>query len=150
VVVATGETMRPHIPASAANLDGGILQLTPTTYKRPEQLPDRNVLVVGASSSGVQLASELQASGRDVTLAVGAHVRMPRRYRGADVMTWLDRAGIFDDLASGVHDLDAAKSQPSMQLIGSVPARDIDLNTLQRQGVRLAGRLTGIDGRRVT
>src|SRR4029077_2396109 len=132
------------------NIDGGIVQITPTTYRRPEQLPDGNTLVVGASASGVQLASELQASGRDVTLAVGAHARMPRRYRGADIMTWLDRAGGLDDLAAGVRDLDGAQVPPSMQLIGSVPAHDIGLNTLQGQGVRLTGRLAGIDGRHVT
>jgi putative flavoprotein involved in K+ transport len=150
VVVATGETMRPHVPAAALHLDSDVVQITPTTYKRPEQLPDGNVLVVGASSSGVQFASELQDSGREVTLAVGAHTRMPRRYRGADVLTWLDRAGVFDDLAAGITDLDRAKRQPSMQLVGSDPARTLDLNALQRQGVRLTGRLAGIDGRRVT
>jgi putative flavoprotein involved in K+ transport len=147
VVVATGESMQPRVPRMALNVDRDVAQITPTTYKRPDQMPDGGVLVVGASSSGVQLASELQASGRDVLLAVGGHVRMPRRYRGDDIMTWLDRAGVFDDLASGVRNLRAAQRQPSMQLVGSAPPHDLDLNTLQAQGVRLAGRLVATDGR---
>jgi putative flavoprotein involved in K+ transport len=149
VVVATGDAMQPRVPRMALRIDRDIRQITPATYKRPDQLPDGAVLVVGASASGAQLASEIQSSGRDVVVAVGGHVRMPRRYRGADIMTWLDRAGVFDDLASDVRDIRAARRQPSMQLVGSAPARDLDLNTLQRDGVRLAGRLIGADGHHV-
>src|SRR5204863_5051527 len=77
VVVATGETARPHVPAVATTLNPDIAQFTPTTYKRPAQLPDGNVLVVGASASGAQVAAELQASGKGVVLAVGRHPRLP-------------------------------------------------------------------------
>jgi putative flavoprotein involved in K+ transport len=92
----------------------------------------------------------LQASGRDVVLAVGRHARLPRRYRGADIMTWFERSGIFGDRADRVQDLAAARRQPSLQLIGSTPPRDLDLNALQDEGVRLAGRLAGIDGARLS
>jgi putative flavoprotein involved in K+ transport len=146
VVVATGATARPHVPALAASLSRDIAQFTPATYKRPEQLPAGNVLVVGASASGAQLASELRASGREVVLAVGRHIRLPRRYRGADILTWFDRAGILSDPASGVRDIEAARRQPSLQLVGSTPPRDLDLDTLRAEGVRLAGHLVDVDG----
>jgi putative flavoprotein involved in K+ transport len=146
VVVATGANIRPFVPAAAAGLHADVAQFTTVDYKRPAQLPDGNVLVVGASASGTQLASELQAAGRDVTLAVGRHARLPRRYRGGDGFAWLEHAGVLSDRSSSLHDRDAARRQPSIQLVGSTPPRDLDLATLQRQGVRLTGRLVGIDG----
>ena len=146
VVIATGANNRPFVPTAAADLHPDVAQFTTRDYKRPAQLPDGNVLVVGASASGAQLASELQAAGRDVTLAVGRHARLPRRYRGGDGFAWLEHAGVLSDRASSVHDRDAARRQPSIQLVGSTPPRDLDLATLQRQGVRLTGRLVAIDG----
>jgi putative flavoprotein involved in K+ transport len=150
VVVATGANARPAVPRFASRLTHDVAQVTPVAYKRPEQLPDGNVLVVGASSSGAQLASELRATGREVVLAVGRHSRLPRRYRDADSFVWLDRAGVLDDRASAVHDLEHARHQPSIQLVGSNPPRDLDLNTLQDEGVRLAGHLVAVDGTRLT
>src|SRR5215212_4602563 len=93
VVVATGHCDRPLVPAAASRLSTRVHQLTPPEYRRPEDLPEGGVLVVGASASGVQIAEELRRSGREVVLAVGRHVRVPRRYRGRDIMWWLDRAG---------------------------------------------------------
>ncbi len=102
------------------------------------------MLVVGASSSGVQLTDELAASGRAVTLAVGQHIRLPRRYRDRDIMWWLDRTGILAKPAAKVADLDAARAEPSLQLVGSPEGRSLDLETLRARGVRLLGRLSGI------
>jgi putative flavoprotein involved in K+ transport len=65
-------------------------------YRNPEQLEQGGVLVVGASATGVQIADEIQRSGRPVTLAVGEHIRMPRVYRGRDIEWWMDAAGILD------------------------------------------------------
>jgi putative flavoprotein involved in K+ transport len=90
VVLATGACARPVIPAAAAGLPDHIQQLAPNSYRNPAQLPDGGVLVVGASASGLQLAEEIHASGRPVTLAVGSHARMPRTYRGMDIQWWLD------------------------------------------------------------
>jgi flavin-dependent dehydrogenase len=86
VVVATGWADRPAIPRCADRLPAGIQQLTGASYRRPEQIAGQRVLVVGASASGAQIASELARAGRDVTLAVGGHRRVPRRYRGRDIM----------------------------------------------------------------
>ena len=75
----------------ADQVPDGITTLTTADYRNPDQLPDAGVLVVGGSASGVQIAEELRRSGRPVTLAVGEHVRMPRTYRGRDILWWLER-----------------------------------------------------------
>ena len=89
VVVCTGHADVPRIPRVATGLDPSIHQVTPTAYRNPDELPDGGVLVVGAAASGVQIADELRRAGRDVVVAVGAHRRLPRRYRGLDIMWWL-------------------------------------------------------------
>ena len=99
VVMATGWCDLPSVPEPAAALDPRIAQLTSATYRNPASLPDGGVLVVGASATGAQLADELAAAGREVVLAVGSHTRMPRRYRGKDVVWWLDAMGVFTRLA---------------------------------------------------
>ena len=82
VVVATGSCDLPFVPDVSRGLASSITQIVPAEYRRPDQLPAGGVLVVGASSTGVQLADEIQRSGRQVTLAVGRHTRLPRQYRG--------------------------------------------------------------------
>ena len=139
VVVATGYNSRGVIPAVAAGLPPELVQLNPASYRRPGLLPDGAVLVVGASASGVQIADELAQSGRDVVLAVGSHTRLPRRYRGRDILWWLDQIGSMDRTIDDVPDPIAARREPSLQLAGS--QRPVDLDALQARGVRLAGRL---------
>ena len=92
VVVATGPFQRPVIPPIVPD-DAGMLQIHSSAYRNPKQLPDGNVLVVGAGSSGVQIADELRQSGRHVFLSVGPHDRPPRRYRGRDfvLVAWSPR-----------------------------------------------------------
>jgi len=147
VVIATGYCDRPFVPALARSLPAAIHQTTPTAYRNPTSLPAGGVLVVGASSSGVQLADELARSGRDVTLAVGRHIRLPRRYRDRDIMWWLDRTGILTKPVAKVEDIAAARREPSLQLVGSPEGESIDLEGLRAKGVRLLGRLAGIEGR---
>ncbi|HMK11975.1 MAG TPA: NAD(P)-binding domain-containing protein, partial [Acidimicrobiales bacterium] len=81
VVIATGWNDQPRVPSVASDLPRAIEQLTPSSYRNPAQVAEGGVLVVGASSSGAQIADELARAGRDVTLAVGRHTRLPRRYR---------------------------------------------------------------------
>ena len=128
----------------AAEVPAGITTLTTADYRNPDQLPDGGVLVVGGSASGVQIAEELQRSGRPVTLAVGEHVRMPRTYRGRDILWWMDASGLLDERYDEVPDLVRARNLPSMQLVGSPQRATVDLNSLRRLGVRLVGRLVGI------
>lgn len=142
VVVATGgsvSAVRPSVP-----LPPGITTVTAAGYRNPSQLPDGGVLVVGASASGIQIAEELVRSGRPVTLAVGEHVRLPRTYRGHDVLWWMDASGLLDERWDTVPDLARARNLPSMQLVGA--PRTLDLNTLRRKGVALVGRLAGARG----
>jgi putative flavoprotein involved in K+ transport len=149
VVIATGYCDQPDVPPMAARLSPDILQLVPSTYRDPQQLPDGGVLIVGASSSGVQLADEIHASGRPVTLAVGRHSRLPRRCRGRDILWWFDAMGIFSEAADQVYDLEISRRQPSLQLVGRPDHASLDLPILQARGVRLVGRLQGIEGTRV-
>jgi putative flavoprotein involved in K+ transport len=141
VVLATGTT-RSVVPAVARRLPAGIASVPALRYRNPDQLPDGGVLVVGVSASGVQIAEELQRSGREVTLAAGEHVRVPRRYRGQDVFTWFDRVGVLDQRWDEVDDVVRARNVPSPQLVGGT--RTLDLNALQDAGVRLVGRFAGL------
>ncbi len=143
VVLATGAAASPVVPGYAAGLSESIAQRTPFEYQGPASVPDGGVLIVGASATGVQLAAELRAAGRPVTLAVGEHVRLPRRYRGRDVFWWMHSTGTLDARHDEVDDLSRVRRLPSPQLIGSsVP---VDLGSLVDAGVRLTGRLVGID-----
>lgn len=149
VIIATGQCDLPHIPAMAAALPMAIRQVTPSSYRTPAALAPGGVLVVGASASGVQIAEEIHRSGRPVTLAVGRHTRLPRRWRGRDILDWMDRAGVLDERADEVRDLAAARAQPSLQLVGRPDHASIDLGTLRAIGVRVTGRVVAIDGPRV-
>ncbi|TFH87299.1 pyridine nucleotide-disulfide oxidoreductase [Billgrantia azerbaijanica] len=144
VVLASGACNLPVVPALDAALPASLPRVTALGYRRPAQLPPGGVLVVGASASGVQIAEELQRSGRPVTLAVGEHVRLPRRYRGRDIQWWLEASGLLDEGPEDVDDPERVRRLPSPQLVGSAEHRQLDLNALQALGVRLVGRLVGL------
>lgn len=148
VVIATGACDVPFRPPMATAIDPSIVEIFPSHYREPRQLPEGGVLVVGASSTGVQLAEEIHASGRPVVISVGEHTRAPRRYRGRDTYAWMDASGILDDPALETGNLVSARRQPSLQLVGRSDNRDIHLGILQPQGIRLVGRLAAIDGAR--
>jgi putative flavoprotein involved in K+ transport len=148
VVMAGGAHGIAHVPAAAAQLPASLRALTAKEYRNPRQLADGGVLIVGASATGLQLADEIQASGRAVTLAVGEHIRLPRTYRGRDIQWWLDAAGILDQRFDEVDDLVRARRIPSPQLIGTPQRVTLDLNVLASSGVTLVGRLVGFDGAR--
>ena len=148
VVLATGGFNIPKVPPFAADLPGFVTSFTPMQYTKPSALPDGGVLVVGASASGVQIAEEVHGSGRPVTLAVGEHVRMPRTYRGKDILWWMDRTGLHDERYDEIDDIGRARRVPAPQLVGKPERTTLDLNALTDQGVRLVGRLVGIaDGK---
>jgi putative flavoprotein involved in K+ transport len=144
VVLATGAFNLPRVPAVAAAVPPSVTALTPMSYRNPDELADGGVLVVGASATGVQIAQEIQRSGRPVTLAVGEHVRGPRMYRGRDIHWWMDAAGVLDERYDEVDDIVRARRVPSMQLAGSPERSTFDLNALTDIGVRLVGRFAGI------
>jgi putative flavoprotein involved in K+ transport len=144
VVVASGAHNLPAVPAVAAALPTAVQTLTPRQYWNPDQLDYRGVLVVGASATGVQLADEIQRSGRQVILAVGEHIRMPRTYRGRDIQWWLDAVGILDERYDTVDDITRARRVPSPQLVGTPQHITLDLNVLSGLGVEIVGRLAGV------
>ena len=148
LVLATGACNHPSVPALHEAVPVTVHCLTPFEYRGPGQLPDGGVLVVGASATGVQLAWEIHRSGRPVTLAVGEHVRLPRTYRGRDVLWWMDAAGIWNQRYDEIDDLTRARRLPSPQLVGTPERTTLDLNVLNAGGVSLVGRLSAIrDGR---
>jgi len=148
VVIASGACNQPSVPPLKGAVPESIAQLTPFGYRDPAALPDGGVLVVGASATGVQLAAELRRSGRPVILSVGEHVRLPRTYRGRDVLWWMDASGVWDQRYDEVDDLTRARRLPSPQLVGTPGRTTLDLNSLTALGVELVGRLAAVrDGR---
>ncbi len=145
VVLATGACNLPHVPAITEALPSAITTLTPVQYRNPDQLDEGGVLVVGASATGTQIADEIHRSDRPVTLAVGEHIRAPRVYRGKDIEWWMDVAGVLDERYDEVDDINRARNVPSLQLAGSDDRRTVDLNLLTSIGVKLIGRLAGIN-----
>ena len=148
VVIATGYNDRPFVPPLAQQLSKRIAQIVPTQYRNPAQLRAGGVLVVGASATGIQLADEIHASGRPVTLAVGRHQRLPRTYRGRDILWWLDAMGVFDATTEDVFDAHTSRSQPSLQLIGRT-GQSLDVAILQQRGVTVLGRVAAAEQDRV-
>ncbi|RWD81472.1 NAD(P)/FAD-dependent oxidoreductase [Mesorhizobium sp.] len=146
VVVATGHCDRPSIPFATK---GEPLGIHASQYRSPGELPPGGVLVVGASSSGVQIADELARTGRRVTLSVGKHTRLPRRWRGKDIFFWLCRMGFMAQPLDALANPESARRQPSLQLAGRPDKTDVDLATLQALGVELTGRVRGIADREI-
>jgi putative flavoprotein involved in K+ transport len=148
VVIASGACNQPVVPRFSEAVPASVEQFTPLRYRNPSQLPDGGVLVVGASATGVQLAAELRSSGRPVTLSVGEHVRLPRTYRGRDVLWWMDASGVWNQRYDEVEDLTRARRLPSPQLAGTPERATLDLNALTSMGVQLVGRWAAVrDGR---
>lgn len=137
VVAATGPFQRPLLPALVPE-SSGVTQLHSNTYRNPEQLPDGAVLVVGAGSSGVQIADELSRAGKRVYLSVGPHDRPPRRYRNRDNVWWLGVLGKWEAaaLAPGTEHVTIAVS-------GARGGHTIDFRNLADQGMVLVGRTEG-------
>jgi putative flavoprotein involved in K+ transport len=143
VVVATGHAAESRVPGFAADLDSSVCQITPDRYRNPADVPEGRVLVVGASATGVQLADELRAAGRDVVLSVGRHTRVPRRYRGMDIMWWLHSIGALDRVADPTDG--TRPPERSLQLVGSESGREVDLDSLTLRGIELIGRVGPLD-----
>ena len=144
VVLAGGACNTPVIPTIAAAVPAGVAQVNPLEYRHPDQLADGGVLVIGAAATGLQLAEEIHASGRPVTLSVGEHVRMPRTYRGSDIQHWMESIGRLDERYDEVEDIVKARKVASPQLIGTPELRTLDLNSATDAGVQLRGRLGAI------
>jgi putative flavoprotein involved in K+ transport len=148
VIVATGAWQRPVRPP-LGDLAPDIRELHSHDYRNPGELPPGGVLVVGSGQSGAQLAEELARSGRDVVLATSSAGRLPRRYRGKDMMLWAHRIGFYDRRADA---LPSPKDRfaANAHLSGTNGGHTLNLHRFAHDGIRLAGRLTAIDGHHVT
>ncbi|MFN4141980.1 FAD-dependent oxidoreductase [Aestuariivirga sp.] len=146
VVLATGAFALPRLPACGNGFPASIMQVPALSYRKPDQLPEGAVLVVGASASGLQIARELALAGRRVKLAVGQHGRLPRCYRGSDILMWMHLTGVLDVPFTKVEDLARVRSLPSLPLLGDPAQHDVDLNSLQALGVEIVGRLAAVTG----
>lgn len=133
VVAATGPFQRPVIPPIAPK-DDTITQIHSAQYFNPQQLPEGAVLVVGAGSSGVQIADELQRAGKQVYLSVGQHDRPPRAYRNRDFCWWLGVLGLWD-----LETMEPGREHVTIAVSGARGGQTVDFRVLAQQGVKLVG-----------
>ena len=134
VVAATGSFQIPVIP-DLVPADAGITQIHSSAYRNPDQLPEGAVLVVGAGSSGAQIADELLLSGKSVYLSVGPHDLPPRSYRGRDFVWWLGVLGKWDAVT-----MDPGMEHVTIAVSGARGGHTVDFRRLARQGITLVGR----------
>ena len=147
VVAATGSYHDPLIPSGSAELPKSIVQVHSGAYRNPKQLPPGAVLVVGGGASGVQIAEELNASGRTVYLSIGRYRRTPRTYRGRDLYWWYGALNIWDRTFEQYPDL---KRGSLFIVSGLGGGRDIDLRRFAHDGITLLGRMGGISADKIT
>lgn len=143
VVLATGPFQRPRTPAMAVDLPPDVHQVHSADYRRPELLPDGAVLVVGSGASGAQIAEDLLDAGRTTYLCVSRHRRVPRRFLGRDVFTWLVDIGLMDRTRADWVD---GRMPPTVLVTGVGGGHDLDLRDLEDRGVTLLGTLLGVRG----
>lgn len=143
VIIATGFFQFPKIPAFSSNLGSSIYQVHTSEYKRPSELHDGAVLVVGTGQSGMQIAEELHNSGKKVHLSVGSTGRIPRRYRGKDIIYWWKIIGM---LTKPVETLDSLKDKfgSNPHLSGVNGGHDLNLHQFYKDGISLYGHLKDI------
>ena len=143
IVAATGPFQKPVIPAIAPRSER-LTQIHSADYRNPQQLPEGGVLVIGAGSSGVQIADELQRAGKRVYLSVGPHDRPPRAYRNRDFCWWLGVLGMWDAAAS-----QPGKEHVTIAVSGARGGHTVDFRALANQGVNLVGMTQAFDGETV-
>ncbi|MEP0855545.1 MSMEG_0569 family flavin-dependent oxidoreductase [Trichocoleus sp. DQ-U1] len=144
VVIAAGSYHIPKLPKIAERLPEHIMQIHSSEYKNPESLPEKSVLVVGTGQSGCQIAEDLHLAGKQVHLCVGSAPRSPRRYRGKDVVDWLDQMGYYDLSIDEHPQKEKARTNTNHYVTGRDGGREIDLRQFSLEGMQLYGRLKTI------
>jgi putative flavoprotein involved in K+ transport len=144
VIIAVGGYHTPIIPKMAERLPESMVQLHSSNYKNSQQLPEGDVLVVGTGQSGCQIAEDLHLAGKRVHLCVGSAPRSPRRYRGKDVVEWLDKMGYYDLPIDEHPQKERVRTKANHYVTGRDGGREIDLRRFALEGMQLYGRLTTI------
>jgi putative flavoprotein involved in K+ transport len=147
VVIAVGGYHEPRIPAASRRLPPSILQVHSAEYRNPESLPAGAVLVVGTGQSGAQIAEDLHLAGRRVHLCVGSAPRCARRYRGRDVVEWLERMGHYDVPISEQPNPDRVREKTNHYVTGRSGGHELDLRRFALEGMQLYGPLRDVDER---
>jgi putative flavoprotein involved in K+ transport len=146
LIIAAGTHQHPNIPAWGSRLSADILQLYTQDYLYPARIPDGAILVVGSGQSGCQVVEDLLGAGREVHLCVGRAGRIPRRYRGRDILEW-DAITGYSDLPVDQHPRGREiRFKPHPHLSGRDGGHTIDLRQLALDGVNLHGRLLEVEG----
>lgn len=148
VVVAAGSFQRGAAPRGAAGMSSDMHQIHSGAYRNPGELPAGGVLVVGSGQSGCQIADDLHQAGRDVWLSMGSATRVPRRYRGRDLFSWVLDIGLLEAPMSEHPQGPEARYQANPQASGRDGGKDINLRAFGRDGVHLLGRFVGAEGSR--
>lgn len=146
LVIATGAYHVPRVPGLGGKLPPRLIQLDACAYRNPTQLPPGEVLVVGSGQSGCQIAEDLHFAGRRVHLAVGNAPRTARRYRGRDVVAWLEDMGHYDAPIDTQPNPEATRHKTNHYVTGRDGGRDIDLRRHALDGMQLYGSLRGVEG----
>ncbi|MBM0741516.1 MSMEG_0569 family flavin-dependent oxidoreductase [Phormidium sp. CLA17] len=144
VVIASGSYHLPKLPKISERLPENIVQLHSSEYKNPQSLPNKSVLVVGTGQSGCQIAEDLHLAGTQVHLCVGGAPRSPRRYRGKDVVDWLEELGYYDLSIDDHPQKEKVRTKANHYVTGRGGGREIDLRQFALEGMRLHGRLKTI------
>ena len=149
VVVATGGYHIPKFPKMAERLPESIVQLHSSQYQNPQSLPDKAVLVIGTGQSGCQIAEDLHLAGKQVYLSVGSAPRSPRKYRGKDVVDWLDQMGYYDLSVDEHPQGEQVRTKTNHYVTGRDGGREINLRNFALEGMKLFGKLKQISGNRL-
>jgi len=149
IVVATGGYHIPKFPKMAERLPESIVQLHSSQYQNPQSLPDKAVLVIGTGQSGCQIAEDLHLAGKQVYLSVGSAPRSPRKYRGKDVVDWLDQMGYYDLSVDEHPQGEQVRTKTNHYVTGRDGGREINLRNFALEGMKLFGKLKQISGSRL-
>ena len=143
VIIATGPFHVPACRPASAVIPDELFEVHSSQYRNPDGIPPGAVIVVGAGSSGCQIAEDLNRNGREVYLSVGRHVRVPRRYRGHDYSWWRRIMGAWDRTVDSLPSPDA-KNVPVPLLTGYAGGYDVDFRRMADNGIHLLGRLQSV------
>ena len=144
VVVATGAYHKAMLPAYVSEIPAEVVHLHSSSYKNPESLPEGAVLVVGSGQSGAQIAEDLHLAGRSVHLAVGNAPRCARRYRGRDVVEWLEDLGYYEMPIEQHPNREQVRDKTNHYVTGRDGGRDIDLRKMALEGMKLYGPMSDV------